>query len=173
MQKNYFEIFNLPEDFELDEEKLHTAYRACQLVSHPDRVGATARPAPAQAGDSPMQHATLLNDAYRTLRDPVKRALYLLTLRDMSVDLETDTKLDPHFLVEQLELRETLQELSASPKNQEALSRFRAKILAGKQEKIGAFLIAYREQDYAAARNTVRELQFFGRLDEQVRDLLC
>jgi molecular chaperone HscB len=160
MQQNYFELFNLPEDFELDEDKLHAAYRACQLKSHPDRLGS-------------LQYSTLLNDAYRTLKDPVKRAHYVLKLQNLSADLETDTHLDPYFLIEQLELREALHELSASSENQDALRHFRNKLSLSKREKIGKFLIAYRAKNYEAARNDVRELQFFCRLDDQVRDLLC
>ena len=160
MQKNYFELFNLPEDFDLNEEMLHAAYRFGQLEVHPDRLGSA-------------QYATLLNEAYRTLKDPVKRAHYLLKLKNTSTDLETDTRLDPDFLIEQLELREILQELSLFPDNQEALNQFRHKLFLSKEQKIEAFLMAYRSNNYELARNHVRELQFFCRLDEQARDLLC
>ena len=160
MMNNYFELLNISEDYDLNEAHLHAAYRDAQLKHHPDRLGQ-------------QQYATRLNDAYRTLRDPVKRALYLLDLRGVKADLETDTHLDPDFLAEQLSLRESLQSLAAFPDNQEAVNDFRTQLGQAKERKIQAFLKAYQIKAYQTARHLVRELQFFARLEEQVKDLLC
>lgn len=160
MKKNYFETLNIPENVDLEDAVLQAAYRAGQMESHPDRQGS-------------LEYSTHLNDAYRTLKDPVKRALYLLELRGITVDLETDTRLDPMFLSEQLTLRETLHELSRFPDNQEALCSFKETVTMAKKGKMSDFSKAYRFENYEEARNNVRELQFFCRLEVQVKDLLC
>jgi molecular chaperone HscB len=59
-----------------------------------------------------LEHATLLNDAIRILRDPVLRGAYLLALRGLDPNAEnTRIQLDPMFLMEIIELREAISEL--------------------------------------------------------------
>ncbi|MEW5756047.1 MAG: Fe-S protein assembly co-chaperone HscB [Pseudomonadota bacterium] len=102
LDTNYFALFHLPVQFPLDGEILNTRYRELQRVIHPDRY--------AHASDQEkrlaQQHATLINDAYHTLRDDLKRAQYLLRLKGVS--LEQRQVHDPGFLMEQMELREEL-----------------------------------------------------------------
>ena len=97
--RSYFALFALPDRFELDESALDTAYRTLQSQVHPDRF--------AHASDAErrvaMQRATEANEAYRTLRSPLRRAMYLLSLRGIDVQSETSTKMEPAFLAQQLE----------------------------------------------------------------------
>ena len=73
---------------------------------HPDRF--------AQAGDAErrasMQMTTRVNEAYRTLKSPVRRAQYLLELNGVDVGFETNTAMPREFLMEQMELRERLED---------------------------------------------------------------
>ena len=83
-QHNHFELFGLPQRFHLDLAQLDQAYRGIQSQVHPDRI--------ARASDTErrvsMQSATQVNEAYRTLKNPLARARYLLSLQRVDIDSE-------------------------------------------------------------------------------------
>ncbi|XP_014680601.1 PREDICTED: LOW QUALITY PROTEIN: co-chaperone protein HscB homolog, partial [Priapulus caudatus] len=65
-----------------------------------------------------MQHTSRINEAFNALKKPVERALYLLKLKGLDINFENETTMDAEFLMEQLELRESLAEIE---NNQAAL----------------------------------------------------
>ena len=85
--QNHFELFGLVPGYALEPERLERAYLEIQARIHPDRF--------AHAGDAErrasMQWTTRVNEAYRTLKDPVERARYLLELKGVDVAFETNT----------------------------------------------------------------------------------
>ena len=86
----------------MEQEALEKAYRNIQSRVHPDRF--------ASAGDAErrasLQWTTRVNEAYRTLKDPVQRAKHILDLHGVDVAFETDTAMPVEFLTQQLEFRE-------------------------------------------------------------------
>src|SRR5947209_19359802 len=76
-----FAVVGLPRAYELDERALEESFRALSRKLHPDRF---ARATPRERRFS-LEQTTILNDANRTLRDPVKRAEHLLALRGVKV----------------------------------------------------------------------------------------
>jgi molecular chaperone HscB len=103
----HFERFGLAQSFDVDIDLLDERYRDSQRAVHPDRF--------ANASDQErrisMQQATLINEGYQTLKDPLKRGRYLLQLHGRSFDDEHHTNSDITFLMEQMELREALGEV--------------------------------------------------------------
>ena len=103
--KNHFELFGLPQTYQIDLEALAARYLDLQRVVHPDRY--------AGAGDRErrlsMQGATRVNEAFQVLKDPVRRARYLLALHGVDTEAGRQTTHDAAFLMEQLELREELE----------------------------------------------------------------
>src|SRR5262245_49100286 len=106
LTSSHFELFGLAPAYALDAGRLEQAYRDIQARVHPDRF--------AHAGDAErrasMQMTTQVNEAYRTLRSPVLRARYLLELNGVDTAFETDTAMPKDFLMQQMELREQLEE---------------------------------------------------------------
>src|ERR1700739_5168635 len=104
LNDSHFDLFDLPAQFALDASALDHAYRTVQSQVHPDRFAA--------AGDAQkriaMQWATRANEAYQTLRDPLKRATYLLSLRGIDVGAHNNTAMEPAFLMQQMEWREAI-----------------------------------------------------------------
>ena len=100
--RNHFELFGLPVAYALDLERLDRDYREVQGRVHPDRFAAAA--------DSEKrlskQWATQANEAYRTLREPLLRARYLLALKGYDTAEEDNTAMPADFLMEQMEWRE-------------------------------------------------------------------
>src|SRR6185369_16712339 len=99
LQKNHFELLGLPIAFSVDPARLERGFRALQTQVHPDRFAAGTEAERRVA----MQWATRANEAYRTLRDPVDRARYLLSLRGFDTGEETNTAMPADFLMQQME----------------------------------------------------------------------
>ena len=166
--RNHFELFGLPPRFAIDPGALDARYRHLQAEVHPDRFGAGSETERRLA----HQASARVNEGYRTLRDPVERARYLLALRGIDAMDEKDTKLPLDFLEAQLERREHASDAAAS----EDLAGLQT-ILAGihreqmaRQGELAALLDG--ECDAERARLTVRELKFLAKVAEDVETML-
>ena len=131
---------------------------------HPDRF--------ANAGDAErrasLQWTTRVNEAFQVLKDPVARAKHLLELHGVDVAFETNTAMPPEFLMQQMELREALEE-ATEKKNSRSLDGLRSDLRREQAalEKQIAEAIDGR-QDYEGAAGLVRKLMFLDRLDEEI-----
>jgi molecular chaperone HscB len=83
---DYFEFFSLPRHLHLDTPALEKSFYALSRKLHPDRFA--AKPPAEQA--AALAESSRLNDAYRTLKDPIARTEYLLKLE--GVELEEQSK---------------------------------------------------------------------------------
>jgi len=162
--KNHFELFGLQPAYALAIDQLERAYHEIQSRVHPDRF--------AQAGDAErrasMQWTTHVNEAYRTLKNPVQRGKYLLGLQGVDVSFETNTAMPPDFLVQQMEWREELEEARAR-KDAAALDRLRARLHADRRTLEAS--IAERidgQGDAAGAADLVRRLMFLEKFDADI-----
>jgi molecular chaperone HscB len=161
---NYFDLFGLDPAFRCDVAALDRAYRDLQTKVHPDRFAGGSDAEKRVA----LQSSARVNEAYRVLKDPVRRAQYLLSLHGVDAVGEIDTRLPAEFLERQLERREqasdafaagdvrTLSALRGEARAEAlALEDFIAQMLDGS----GAF---------AAARTRVRELTFLAKLADDI-----
>jgi molecular chaperone HscB len=158
---SHFDLFGLAPAFALETDALERSYREIQSRVHPDRF--------AHAGDAErrasLQWTTRVNEAFQILKDPVTRAKHLLELHGVDVAFETNTTMPPEFLMQQMELRETLEEA----KDAAALDALRADLKKNRQaleSQIGEAID--RKKDYAAAAGLVRKLQFLDKLDSEI-----
>jgi len=147
--------------FALDAGRLDAAYRDIQSQVHPDRF--------ANAGDAErrasMQMTTRVNEAYRTLKSPVLRGKYLLELNGVDVAFETNTAMPREFLMEQMELREKLEE-AKSAAELDAISRDLATERVAIERQIEQKID--REKSFASAGDLVRKLMFLERFGEDI-----
>jgi molecular chaperone HscB len=162
--RNHFDLFGLPVGYALDLELLAERFRALQSAVHPDRFAGASD----QERRLSMQASTRVNEAFHTLKDPLQRALYLLTLYPVSSPDQAAH--DTAFLMGQMELRETLAEAGDARDPLAAVAGVLDHI-AGAQRAIHAELIRLftdpAPEDIAAARAAVDKLQF---LDKCRRD---
>src|SRR6266404_8033454 len=82
---DYFSVFGLPRGYHLDVAALEARYRELTRKLHPDRF-AKADPRERRAS---LGRSVQLNEAWRTLKDPIKRAEYLLRLLGVEVAPKT------------------------------------------------------------------------------------
>jgi molecular chaperone HscB len=161
---SYFELFGLTEAFSIDAEALEKAYREIQSRVHPDRF---AHAGDAERGAS-LQWTTRVNEAYRALKNPVQRASHLLALHGVDVAFETNTAMPQEFLMQQMELRESL-ETAMAAKDAGQLGKLLDQLTEDKEtlEKQLAARID-GEKDYEGAAGLVRELQFLEKLEAEI-----
>lgn len=115
-----------------------------------------------------MQWTARLNEAYRALRDPVQRGKHLLELHGVDVAFETNTQMPTDFLMQQLEVREGLDEARAK-KDSAFLDGLKDRLKKQKQNleaQIGESIDA--RKDYPAAAGLVRKLMFLQKIDAEI-----
>jgi molecular chaperone HscB len=147
---NAFDLFALPEGVTVDRAALDKAYFAAARVLHADRFSTKTLREQTLA----LAHTATLNDAYATLKDDVRRAQYLLTLRGQPPLGSNDTA-PAHLLAESFEFHETLAGAGAGQLAHlaDGLAARKAACLQG----LAADLAAAR---LAQARERVMELKF-------------
>jgi molecular chaperone HscB len=165
IHESHFALFGLPERFALDAEALDRVYREVQMQVHPDRF---ARASAAEQRVA-LQWATRANEGYRALRDPLRRAIYLCTLRGRDPGDERDTAMAPDFLMQQLAWREALDDAKAAGDGA-AIERLRAELDAARDAAARDVEQALdRDDDTGAACERVRRWMFVERFADDVR----
>lgn len=157
---NFFEIFSLPCGWQVDSGLLDSNYRQLQREFHPDRYAASGEVEKRLA----VQTTSLINQAYETLKSPLKRAQYLLELEGINADQESHITSDASFLMQQIELRESLEEAEQSEDPLSALESMHDNVEAQYQQLQNSFKEQYQSTEYNTALDTVAKMQFFSKL---------
>lgn len=164
LNTDFFSLLGVAKLFNQDQRVLDERFRQLQREVHPDRFAA-ADDASRRAS---MMLATQINEAYQTLRSPLKRATYMLALAGIDVGAESNTAMSPEFLIAQMEWREQVADARAD-KDLATLKRLDADI-AGEIQ--AAYTTLGQALDAATAVNeaieTVRRLMFLEKLHEEI-----
>ncbi|MRT31282.1 Fe-S protein assembly co-chaperone HscB [Herbaspirillum sp. CAH-3] len=163
--QNHFDLFQLPQRFAIDQKALEQAFHSVQGQAHPDKF--------AHASDAEkrvaMQWATRANEAYQTLKNPLKRARYLCELHGVDLQTESNTAMAPAFLMQQMEWRETLDDAKAG-KDIDALEQLNTELLSEKKAEIARIEALLDAGDYAGAGKLVRQLMFLDKFGTEIGD---
>jgi molecular chaperone HscB len=161
--QNHFDLFHLPQCFAIDMSALNAAYHDVQNQVHPDKF--------VNASDGEkrvaLQWATRANEAFQTLKSPLRRATYLCELNGIDLQVESNTAMPREFLMQQMEWREALDDAKAA-KDIGALERLDAELAAVRKaavEQIGALL---NTEDFKQAAQYVRQLMFLEKFGEDM-----
>jgi molecular chaperone HscB len=160
--KNYFELFGLPVAYRIDRDQLADRYRELQQETHPDRYANASE----QQRRLSMQATTHLNQALETLKDPILRGRYMLSLNGVEMDASKSTQ-DTAFLMEQLELREELSEAKSSPDPYQVTGRIQSDVkkrLEALSEKLAGLFENPGAEQLEAAQEILRKMQFLQKL---------
>ncbi|WP_298439804.1 co-chaperone HscB [uncultured Ferrimonas sp.] len=164
---NYFELFALPQGFELDTAALATRYRELQRAVHPDNFAAGSDRDRLMA----VQKTAEINDAFQTLKSPLGRAEYLLRLHGVELRGETTTIKDPMFLMQQMELREALEELADAADPFAAAVELEQQFATLKQTMMAALIAQLTNRQWQQAADHVRKLKFVDKLEQELSQL--
>ena len=139
---NYFEVFSLPMKLTLDTQALEKSFYTLSRRLHPDRFASK----PIAEQEAALAQSSLLNDAYRALKDPILRTQYLLKLEGVELEEQSKAATDaaratgeqkkqivpPELLEEVFELNMQLQEMRAAKQMGEDEPELRRDLMTAK-----------------------------------------
>ena len=158
---DHFARLGLPAALDLDAGALDKAYFAGQRQWHPDRF--VAKPAEERARAS--TEAAALNDAYRTLKNPLDRAVYLATLKGVELPGDGKTIDDPDLLMEAMEAREELEAAGTV----QAVDALAARVRADVDKALKGLTSLFLASDKPAIRKALLRLRYLDKFGEEAR----
>ncbi|CAH7484569.1 (Fe-S) cluster biosynthesis co-chaperone HscB [Vibrio chagasii] len=161
---NHFELFGLPLQFQLDGSLLSSQFRDLQRQFHPDKFATASERDRLLA----VQKAAQINDAYQVLKNPISRAEYLLVQHGEDIRGEQQTMQDPMFLMEQMELREELEDIADSSDPEDALFAFEGKVSKMYKQQLSAIQQELDSRAWLEAADRVRKLKFIAKLKNEI-----
>ena len=154
-----FEIFGLKPQFRIDKQKVDEKYFEIQKKVHPDRF-ASASDAEKRVA---QQWATLINDAYQKLSDPIQRGKVLCALRGHPIDEDSSGSISEEFLFEQLERREAIADAKGAGDTTE-LAVMKKAIEKEKDELLNEVADAFDvKSDVSLAAEDLKKVMFLNR----------
>ena len=145
---NFFEIFSIPSGWHVDLGDLDIRYRALQQEFHPDRYATKSDVEKRLA----VQTASLINQAFE-------------------IDQETHVTTDSHFLMQQIELRETLAGVAGKTDPWAELEKLRTHVEAIYQNLQSEFFENLSAKIFESAFTAVAKMQFFSKLLNEIEQL--
>ena len=161
LQSTDFELFNLPTTFAQDRVAIDARWKDLQREAHPDKFAAQG----AAAQRIAMQWSVRINEAYQRLKDPVRRAAYLCELHQAPVNAENNTAMPVAFLMQQIELREALDD-ATSTEDLDKIDLQANKILLKQLSEVEQLIDV--AQDHKQAAHAVRALMFVERFTQYI-----
>ena len=142
--QTYFEIFSLPPHLTIDTHALEKSFYALSRRLHPDRFASKS----AEEQQNALAESSRLNDAHRTLKDPIARTEYLLKLEGIELEEQSSAataaaratgtakkQVVPEDLLEEaFELNMQLEEIRAAKKMGDDDPQLRKDLAAAKAE---------------------------------------
>ncbi len=151
--KNYFSVFALEQNTEINLDDLEQKYLAFQQAFHPDK-----------STTSDIERSMAVNEAYEVLKNPLSRASHILQLN--GIDLENDSvapKVDTATLMEVLEIRENIAQSSS-----EEIDNVKKELNKKVKSLINEAALKLENKDFNAAAQILIKAKYF---DKTLKDL--
>ena len=130
---------------------------------HPDRF-ANASDAEKRVA---MQWSAQVNEAYRVLKDPLKRAQYLCELAGYPTENQPNVGLDPAFLMQQMQWRESLEEIT-STNDLAALDALEQEIDADRDSRMAAVASLIEQSQWEDVVKRLHEWMFIDKFSQEL-----
>jgi len=172
---DYYEFFDLPRRLGLDAEDLKSRFYTLSRLLHPDRYTRRSE----QERRFSLEASSILNDAYRVLKDPIRRAEYVLRQEGFPVGDQRNKDVPPELLEEVFELNMALDELRGGdlevlPQLEEMRNRF-LEMLGAIDSELEALFARHdaaageqRRQVLAEIRSTLNRRRYISNLIQEV-----
>jgi len=166
---DYFAIFGLPRKLWIEMTALEQKFLQLSWKLHPDNFVNASE----QERELSLKPSSELNDAYRTLRDPVGRVEYLLGIEGARKEGEHKQQAPPELLEKVFDLNESLDELRDAKSSGGDLAALKSRLEAAEksfQEKLGEvdaqLQAASREWDAALEADSITRKKVMAKLND-------
>ncbi|XP_057784689.1 iron-sulfur cluster co-chaperone protein HscB homolog [Salvia miltiorrhiza] len=156
---DYFQIFGLGRKYSIEVGELEKKYKDWQKKLHPDLVHSKTQ----REREYAAEQSARVIDAYRTLADPLSRAIYIMKLEGMPVD-EEERITDPELLAEIMELREAVDEAEDA----HALNQIQAQLQEKLRDWSNSFEEAYMRKNFEDGLASIRRMTYYKRANEEI-----
>jgi len=161
---DHYQRLGVEMTFDVDVPALDRVYFDLQRQLHPDRFATKA----AKERALSQQQATALNDAYETLKDPLKRADYLVHLKGVNVLPEgCNLVQDQSILIEAMEMRERL----ASANSMADVGALSRETKAEIDDVVAGLSLAFKGDDIEGACQLTTRLKYLHKMMGEVRQV--
>lgn len=166
MNDNFFALFEVAEQLDLDAKLIEQRFRALTFACHPDRLRNSSPKERIEAAS----RAAKLNEGFAVLKDPERRAMHLLALRGIELDAETNAAVaaDPNYLAQVLEQRE---ELEAAQQRQDTakVEELRLRVKREHDESFAKLLQLTKHGDWRAAAQALIQMRYASKFLADLR----
>lgn len=171
-ESDYYTLLGLPRRLNVSGDELQQRFYDLSRHLHPDLFTRKAE----RERQYALEASSILNDAYRTLRDPVKRANYVLKQEGFDIGEQRSKDVPPELLEEVFELNMALEEMrsgdeSARPQLESARQNFTAMLTASDadlQSLFEKFDAAHDHELLAQIRATLNRRKYIQNLVSEV-----
>jgi len=159
--KSHFGVLGVPVEFQLDAGRLATKFKALQRKWHPDRT---------HGSEEAARQSARINEAYQILREPHKRAAYMLDMLGASLGEEVDdlAMADPELLEYAMAARESIDEAESDASLRNIAAE--TELLVDQVEE--PLQRAFQTDNLAEARRLTARLQYYNRILATIADKL-
>ena len=169
LSSNYFDFFGIEHKLDLDLKDLEKRFYALSRQYHPDRFTLKS----AEEQQHALDATAILNDGYRTLRDALTRAEYLLKENGFDIGEQGTKNVPPELLEEVFELNMALEELRGGDESARAgLEEARNKFIAMRDGIDGELHAKFVEYDRTPDSNLLSEIRGILNRRRYVRNLV-
>lgn len=170
---DYFDFFGLERRLNVDPDDLQKKFYSLSRVLHPDRYGRASD----RERKFSLEASSILNDGYRVLRDPVKRAEYFLKENGFDIGEQRSRDVPPELLEEVFELNMALDELKSGDKDvipqlEESREKFNALLAETDDELNAAFALHDSLETAAERRHVLQQLRGILNRRRYIRNLV-
>ncbi|XP_064074259.1 iron-sulfur cluster co-chaperone protein HscB [Vanessa tameamea] len=157
--ENYFKVLGVKETYDLDESELSMKYKELQKYLHPDKYANRNK----EEQEISAQYSSLVNDAYKTLLEPLTRGIYMLRLRGK--EIPENTQLDQEFLFKIMEKNEEVENADTEEEIMR-LDKENKAVIKDLQKQLST---AFFDGDLKRVLHLLSHMKYYTSIDNQIQ----
>ncbi|XP_026754858.1 iron-sulfur cluster co-chaperone protein HscB [Galleria mellonella] len=159
---NYFKIMGVRETYDLDENELAKKYKDLQKYLHPDKFANKNK----QELEVSEKYSSLVNEAYKTLLEPMARGIYMLRLRGK--EISENTEVDQEFLIKIMEKNEEVENAETEAEIMELNEEIKNMIKTLQKQ----LSIAFFDGDLKKVMKLLSVMKYYTSIDNQIQSAI-
>ncbi|CAH0713641.1 unnamed protein product, partial [Brenthis ino] len=157
--ENYFKVLGVKETYDLNEDELAKKYKELQKHLHPDKYANRRK----EEQEISAEYSSLVNNAYKTLLEPLARGIYMLKLRGK--EISENTQIDHEFLMKIMEKNEEVENADTEEEIMR-LNKENKNVINSLQKQLS---IAFFDGDLKKVTHLLSRMKYYTSIDSQIQ----